>query len=193
MQASHMKLLILPVMVPVIFDNTSIGDSSTIYQWNMGDGTIYNTSTPDSIIHVYPYPDSFEVTLIATNILTGCADTFQISVFSGDFYNLSIPNAFLPASGFQDRDIFKAVGVGLKEFKLNIYTPWGDLIWSTDSLHNTSPAEEWDGTINGVRVNTDSFIWQVEKAVFVDGKQWEGMVYRRAEKPRRMGTLLILR
>lgn len=155
----------------------------------MGDGTTY--TVPEIGLHQFPYPDSFTVTLIAINGL-GCADTTVQRVYSGSYYNLSIPNALIP-DGQSGYDVFQAVGIGLQEFEMSIYTTWGERIWHTDKLEDTQPAEGWDGTLNGVPVNSDGFIWKVEKAIFIDGTRWPGMRYNERERPMRTGWIDVIR
>jgi gliding motility-associated-like protein len=56
----------------VIFRNTSIGNSTSL--WDFGDGTILNSNT-STVIHNFPSFGSYQVKLIVTNEASGCVDS----------------------------------------------------------------------------------------------------------------------
>ena len=70
-----------------------------------------------------------------------CVDTLIKQLLITD-YNLYIPNSFTPFStNDQLNDIFRAYGIGVKTFKMEIYTRWGQRVFTSNSLE-----VGWDGT-----------------------------------------------
>jgi gliding motility-associated-like protein len=68
-----------------------------------------------------------------------------------------IPSAFTP-NGDGINDFFGVKAEGIKQFKMEIYNRWGELVFVTENL-----LELWDGTYNGERItNTDVFVYQVK-------------------------------
>jgi gliding motility-associated-like protein len=87
---------------------------------------------------------------------------------------LFIPNAFTPTAGAGDVTLFKPKGVGLKEYEIEVYSPYGQLLWHSDQLNEGQPAEAWDGTFQGQLLPQDVYTWKVTRAVFEDGTLWPG-------------------
>ena len=82
---------------------------------------------------------------------------------------MSSPNAFSPESGLGEAAIFLPHGIGLKEYRFEIYSTFGELIWYTEKLEETSPVEGWDGRDkNGVLLPQDTYVWRAY-AKFLDG------------------------
>ena len=102
-----------------------------------------------------------------------CADTsyFEYDVFLKGLY---IPNAFAPLSPNPDVRLFKPKGYNLKEFRIEVFSRWGELVWSSTELDNEGrPVESWDGRYDGDLLPQGAYIWKV-KAVFRDNTIWEG-------------------
>jgi gliding motility-associated-like protein len=75
-------------------------------------------------------------------------------------YVLYIPNAFTPNSdGINDG--FKAVGIGVVEFKLQIFDRWGALIFESNDINKA-----WDGSVNGKgdseSTKQEVYVWKAE-------------------------------
>ncbi|MDD4087417.1 MAG: gliding motility-associated C-terminal domain-containing protein, partial [Bacteroidales bacterium] len=68
---------------------------------------------------------------------------------------------------------FKGKGENLETYTLEIFTSWGQLIWSSSRLEDGRPADAWDGTYNNQDLPTGSYIWKAS-ATFRDGTIWEG-------------------
>lgn len=90
----------------------------------------------------------------------GCRDSIvkQIEIKPG--YALYIPNAFTPnKDGLNDG--FKALGIGIDQFKLQVFDRWGVLVFESDDI-NTA----WDGSINGKgdyeSTKEDVYVWKAE-------------------------------
>jgi gliding motility-associated-like protein len=68
----------------------------------------------------------------------GCMDSATRELYITFLYKLFIPNAFSPnADGYND--VFRPIGMGLKNYEMQIYNRWGQMVFSTDS------GEAWDG------------------------------------------------
>ena len=73
--------------------------------------------------------------------------------------NLYIPNAFTPFSTNDDlNNIFKAYGIGILNFKMEIFSRWGERIFTSNSIDIG-----WDGTsINDNQVPVGIYIYLIE-------------------------------
>jgi PKD repeat protein len=155
----------------VVYTNRSINASS--YQWDFGDG---NTSAETNPTHRYEEIDWYEVMLIATTDY-GCMDTAakQLHVIKKVLY---VPNALQPghSSGDELVKVWKPAGIGLSSYHAQVFDQWGTLLWQSEALDNTKPAEAWDGTYNGKPCPQDVYVWKID-AIFMDGTVWEGMTY----------------
>nr|MBC8146702.1 PKD domain-containing protein [Bacteroidota bacterium] len=175
----------LPNTGNVEFLNQSL--LSKYYLWDFGDG--YNDTTVNPI-HQYTIYGSYIVSLYAENEF-GCKDTAVINIDLAHFKGLFVSNAFSPDNGPPEVQTFKPKGIGLKEYHLYIYDGWGNLIWESEELDNTEPAEGWDGRYNGVPLPQDVYVWKIE-AVFMDGTPWPGKKYDNGLY-RNYGTITLLR
>ena len=82
-------------------------------------------------------------------------DTIRLSVFEGP--EIYVPGAFTPNNDGKN-DIFRPFPVGIKKLNyFRIFNRWGQLIYSTTTFN-----QGWDGTINGVKQPTATFVWMVE-------------------------------
>ncbi len=155
----------------VVFTNTSQNANS--YYWDFGDG---NSSTETNPSHRFDEINIYTAMLIASTNYN-CLDTAfkQLNVYKKALY---VPNALQPDyNGVGELvQVWKPNGIGLKTYKAQIFDQWGKLLWQSEMLDETRPAEGWDGTYNGVAMPQDVYVWKIE-AVFVDGAIWPGMSY----------------
>lgn len=116
--------------------------------------------------------------------------SFQI--INVDFLgSLFIPNAFSPDAGTIETMYFIPKGVGIQEYLIEIFSPYGEKVWSSTKLDNGQPAEKWDGTLNGKPLPQGAYVWKAY-ALFGNGKIWEGMKFE-DKKPTKVGSVTILR
>jgi PKD repeat protein len=181
----------------VTFTNNTPADGSTPaasldYKWDFGDGSSTNT-TNAPVVHHYDYEKSpFTVTLTATNAASGCFAVTTQTVIVKFLGNLYFPNAFLPSSTNGELNLFKAKGTQIKQWKLQIFNNFGELIWETTKLDaDGSPVEGWDGTYKGVPVQQGVYVWQAS-ATFINGTEWKGMSYNNS-LPKRTGVIHLIR
>jgi hypothetical protein len=179
------------------FENTTPDAGSTprmslVYEWNFGDGSpVDHNFTPAK--HFYKYENSpYTVTLTATIPGNNCSDIKVKTVtvkFSGELF---LPNAFQPAASKTELRTFKAKGQKLKEWRMQIFNNWGQLVWQTTALNsNGEPVEGWDGTFKGAPAQQGVYIWQIT-ARFLNGSDWRGMSYK-GSLPKRTGTITLIR
>ncbi|MFD0794145.1 PKD domain-containing protein [Mucilaginibacter litoreus] len=181
----------------VTFVNTTppldgVPATSLSYQWDFGDGSAIETGyTPAP--HLFDYTKSpYTVKLTATNPATSCqrqiSQTISIK-FTGELF---LPNAFQPASTQNELRTFKAKGQKLKEWNMQVFNKWGQLVWQTTALSGDgSPSEGWDGTFKGQPAPQGTYIWQAT-AKFQNGSEWKGMSYN-GSLPKRSGVIYLIR
>jgi gliding motility-associated-like protein len=89
--------------------------------------------------------------------------------------SLYIPNSFSP-NGDGINDLFKAIGVDIQWFYLEIFNRWGEPIYTSDDIQ-----KGWDGSINGYLVAPDVFVWRIK------AKQKRGVPFEK------QGTVTVVR
>ena len=122
----------------------------------------------------------------------GCPDTSFQNIYIDYFGSLFIPNAFSPDAGNNETAFFIPKGVGLREYLIEIYSPYGELLWSSDKLINGQPLEKWDGKHNDKPVPQGAYAWKV-RAIFENGQVWKGMRYKESERFSNTGSVILLR
>lgn len=88
----------------------------------------------------HPYARPPETTTFYASIISpdGCEETDSVNVFvRGEVY---VPNAFTP-DGDGLNDMFKAQGVDISEFKMEIFSRWGELVFISEDIR-----QGWDGS-----------------------------------------------
>jgi PKD repeat protein len=169
----------------VQFENTS--SNAAAYIWDFGDGDSSAVVSPN---HTYAVNGPKYVILTALNSF-GCLDTLRQIVSPEIFYGLAVPNALSPEAGTPEVRLFKPTGIGIKSYKIAIYSPYGQLIWQSDKLSDGQPTEFWDGTVNGKLMPQDVYVWKVE-AIFDNGTRWKGMKDKTGTY-KTVGTVTLLR
>lgn len=80
------------------------------------------------------------------------------------YMSIYIPNSFTP-NGDGLNDTFGAYGEAIKDFKMQVYNRWGQMIFESNNVNN-----QWDGTHLGEKVPMGSYVYKVI-AKGVVGKQ----------------------
>ena len=160
----------------------------TNWKWTFGDG---GTSTSQNPEHTYADTGLYKVTLTAANIY--CDSTIshfvRITGVPGQVY---LPNAFTPNSIDPELRTFIIKGSGLKEWRLQIFNNYGQLLWETTKLSEKGvPLESWDGTFNGQPLPQGVYVWQAT-GTFINGNEWKGMSYK-GSAPKHTGVIHLLR
>lgn len=165
----------------------SLSEHADQHFWDLGDGTLTTEINP---IHRYFEGEPVDIRLQVVNN-NGCEHDTLVNIIPPLFGSLYVPNAFTPDYGNQEATMFLPKGIGLSEYRLQIFSTYGQLIWESSLLHDGSPAEAWDGTYNGQDLPQDTYVWKVY-AVFEDGREWVGTETKNG-KVLKMGTVLLLR
>ena len=163
-------------------------EGATGYYWDFGNGL---TSTEEDPIVQYKEDGSYRIMLVSSNKF-GCNDSTFL-MYEMLFKGLFVPNAFVPASGIQGVNVFKPVGVNLREYTVEVFDPWGELLWKSTLLDSDGrPVESWNGRkSNGDYYQSGTYVWKIN-AIFNDGTIWEGSdVGKGSDKT--IGTVTLIR
>ncbi|MDP9049094.1 MAG: gliding motility-associated C-terminal domain-containing protein, partial [Bacteroidota bacterium] len=135
----------------------------------------------------------YKVTLTVTS-QQGCDSTVSHHVrINGVPGQLFLPNAFEPAGSSTQLRIFMAKGSGIREWHMQIFNNYSQLVWETTKLNEKgAPIDGWDGTFNGKPAPQGVYIWQVS-ATFINGTEWKGNSYNNTSLPRRTGVIHLIR
>ena len=105
------------------------------WTWYFSDNSLGN----DSIVqHSFSEIGEYQV-LLEIETEYNCFDTISKSVVI-DNYNLWIPDTFTPNDDGLN-DSFNPYGVGIKKYKIQIFSRWGEVIFFSEDINNG-----WDGT-----------------------------------------------
>ncbi|MBR9921336.1 MAG: PKD domain-containing protein [Bacteroidetes bacterium] len=167
------------------FNNLSVNADS--YTWDFGDGTISEETHPT---HRFSENGVRQILLVALHE-NGCIDTAALQIQPELFGSLYLPNALMPEQGDDELRIFLPKGVGIVEYRLQIFSTYGDLIWETTELKDGQPAVGWDGTYKGELLPQDVYVWKVY-ALFEDGNEWKG-VRQPNGSFKRIGSVTLIR
>ncbi len=137
------------------------------YFWRFGDGAISAEVQPR---HVYPDTGKYTVCLRVSTTY-GCSDSICAPYEILPVPVFFAPSAFTP-NGDGTNDRFKIVTTYAKQFQLEIFDRWGELIYSGNNVE-----EGWDGTFNGNPVQLDVYAWRVTLTnTLLENKRYDGRV-----------------
>ena len=166
-------------------NNNSYGAET--YYWDFGNGQ--NSSEVNPTVS-YIQDGNYLIRLVAFSV-DRCTDTAW-SKYGVEFYGLYIPNAFAPASGLYPANVFKPAGANLKQYKIEVFDSWGNLLWESTALDSEgSPSEAWDGTYKGVLMPQGTYMWKVS-AIFNDNTVWQGCDIGKG-KGKNIGTVTLIK
>jgi PKD repeat protein len=173
------------------FNNLTLNSTRYQYMWDLGESTF--ASTRDAS-HQYADTGNYPIRLIVLDTATNCSDTMiriaRIDGFPGWLY---VPNAICPNCIQSNLRAFIPKGKGLKTYHLQVFTTWGELVFETKELDATgAPVKSWDGRYKGVPVQQDVYVWRID-AKFMNGSEWEGMLYPGEGQYRKTGTITVVR
>ncbi|HRI60319.1 MAG TPA: PKD domain-containing protein, partial [Saprospiraceae bacterium] len=178
----------------VICIDTSIGAISWLYNF-VDLGTTSTEQNP-----VVQYTSNFEKTIIQKVFnAEGCYDTAVVRFTPRLFGGLVVPTALMPnASQPGLHTVFRPVGAGLKTYKIEVFSPLGDLVWQSEALAAGVPTGEWDGTdFEGKACPAGAYLWKVEarlESTTEEGRKWDGMPVRKGDgKYYSYGTVTVIR
>lgn len=133
----------------------------------------------------------YTISLAAVNRY-GCRDSVALEyqvVMRGLFF----PNTFIPSHSDPRISRFNGTGIGLKEYRLEVFDQYGNKVWETTALENGHPSEGWDGrNKNGELLPQGVYIWRAQ-ATFLDNKEWTGKNSDSGEEQTTQGVVLMLK
>ena len=96
---------------------------------------------------------------------TICADSVPVAVSDKveEIFSFYIPASFSKNPASINR-IFRAYGVGVKDFEFYVFNRWGDVVFQTTDLE-----KGWDGLIDGAPASDDVYVY-FAKAYSASGK-----------------------
>ena len=141
---------------PIVFVDFTDGLWQNIasWIWDYDDGSFGSDS-----ISYHSFNDADTYVIMLTTISEyNCIDTLTKELIISD-YNLYVPNSFTPFSTNDNlNEVFKAYGIGVNKFEMEIYNRWGQKIFSTNSIE-----DGWDGLSNdGAEMPAGLYIYYIK-------------------------------
>ena len=136
----------------------AVSSTAVNYVWSPAEYLSCNVcqspvTTPDK-------PMTFTVTIYDIN---GCSASDVVHIFYDAI--IYVPNTFTPDNNGTNETFF-ALGVNVKDFRLEIFNRWGELIYSGDAL-----AQMWDGTYAGLPSPDGVYTWKIEYGEIFTGER----------------------
>ncbi len=149
------------------------------FHWDFGDG---KTSAERDAEHAYEEPGIYNIVLTVTN-RNGCSASYQsqIEVIFIEDGTLMVPTAFSPSldgptnsrldptQPSPGNDIFYPIVYGASEIRLQIFSRWGELLFSS-----TEMGHGWDGYYNGRLCQQDVYVYKLDVR-FANGTRQQKM------------------
>jgi hypothetical protein len=169
------------------YEMINLSEDADEYYWEFSDGGFSEDENP---IHRF-YGDGAQQIYLEARSHYGCVDDTLITFLPEFFKGLHLPNGFSPEQGIGDVRLFRPRGVGLKEYHVQVFSTYGQLLWESKALEGGQPAEAWNGTYRGQIMPQDVYVWKCQ-ATFKDGTSWKG---EKSEKGgyKTMGSVILLR
>ncbi len=140
------------------FSNQTSGQEQWSSKWSFGDGDTSDLASPK---HTYTATGTYNVLLTVTSTF-GCINQVSKEVIIQPDFAAYAPTSFTPnGDGLNDK--FEVKGVGIKKFKLQIYSRWGELVFESNNIE-----DEWDGTYKGKLVPRGSYVYHVYYTTFLN-------------------------
>ena len=136
-------------------ENTSNGADSFIWQY---EGALPLSDFEPTIEFPANLEKNYTLKLTASNVF-GCIATTEKSIEVVQAIELYLPNAFTPdGDGINDTWEINGLGIDANHVRLEIYDPWGTIVFST-----SDPNEAWTGfSADGVTpLNSGSYSYRI--------------------------------
>jgi hypothetical protein len=164
--------------------STSLYEPDYDFLWFIDGEPLPNNQTTGQMTLEYTFPSIqdyngtlYEICLMVSSPFgSSQCDSIYCDTVRVDFAKgLYVPNALSPDLNDGLAREFLPAGKSLKEYKLQIFDTWGNIIWETESLdENGSPNKGWKGlNKNGLPVPQGVYVWKII-AVFSDNEAWIG-------------------
>ncbi|HVY75398.1 MAG TPA: PKD domain-containing protein [Puia sp.] len=134
--------------------------SADVVKWNWSPMSYLSCDTCATPAVVAPSEITY--TLTVTNNF-GCTASADISIrLSCSGKGVYIPNAFSPNHD-GNNDLFYPVGSGVKGIKIfQVYSRWGQLLFSKQNFALNDHSFGWDGTLNGIAQPAGTYVYMAE-------------------------------
>lgn len=144
--------------------NNSRDDSfRTWYKYDAGFSLLEQVNQAKNTNFGFGAIGNYTIRLIVANQY-GCLDTADRSLTVKPEGRIIIPNAFTP-NDKGGNEIFKAEGYSVANYKLTIYSRWGQQLFETDDIN-----KGWDGTYNGKPCPEGVYVYMID-GYFASGKK----------------------
>jgi gliding motility-associated-like protein len=155
---------------------TSNSGNQLKHLWKNGDKRIDST-----LNFSYALPDTgfIPISLLVTDILTGCSAMLLKEIYVKPQVRIYIPNAFSPNfDGINDEFIASGDLEILQDYKMQLFSRWGNPVFIS-----TDPRVGWDGSLTNASKGApaDTYIYMIS---YTDNK---------GEKQYFSGTVLLMR
>ena len=122
---------------------------------------VWQDGTTDA---VYEVTESGDYSVVVSYECGEYSDTVSINVEDCNYY-LWLPDAFTPNSDGLN-DTFDAIGIGITEYHIYIYTRWGQLIFEGNDINDS-----WDGRYKGEKVQMGVYSYLIRFKTTLDTRE----------------------
>ncbi len=166
-----------PVLIgDVAFSNESVNFTSLL--WDFGDG---QQSTEENPVHIYNInlPDSVRLTaFIEHEGFITCSDDIAMLIRPESVSSFYAPNALSPENGTGLVQVFKPAGLGIIQYDITIYSPWGEVVWYSEQIDEGQPAEAWDGVLpSGVDAPQGVYVYKANVTFSDRSESFTGTIH----------------
>jgi gliding motility-associated-like protein len=141
---------------PVAHFDNYLGKDVVSWKWNFGDSKTDDTLSIKNPVHTYADTGRYCIKLIVKNIF-GCVDSSVNCLRVYPVFTFYVPNAFTPNDDGIN-DVFGGVGMFIKNYKMDIFDRWGQLIFVSNDIN-----KKWDGIANYgyVPAQQDVYVYRI--------------------------------
>jgi gliding motility-associated-like protein len=153
------------VVIPGGTSTTLVPNSSPdVVSWNWTPPDYLNCTTCSTPISMPIAPITY--TLTVTNA-EGCVASANVTVRLSCSENaVHIPNAFTPNHD-GNNDLFYPMGSGIKIILFfQVYSRWGQLLFSRKDIPANDKSFGWDGTLNGTNQPAGTYVYMIQAECF---------------------------
>lgn len=108
-------------------------------------------------------PDKPMVFTVTIYDINGCSASDKVRIYYDAI--IYVPNTFTPNQNGTNETFF-ALGVNIRDFKLEIFNRWGELIYTGDAL-----SQMWDGTYAGLPSPDGVYTWKIEYSEILNAER----------------------
>lgn len=141
--------------------------------WTPNDGLYFKDNTILSLLNpgAKPFkPTEYKVTLISTD---GCEASDRILIRVDNEPRVYIPNIFTPDAEDSNNNLVYIFSDDAQVVRVNsfqIYDRWGTLVYRAQNFLPNDPAQGWDGTVDGKKLDPAVFVYYAD-ILLIDGRR----------------------